>query len=110
MKEIKAVIQPNRLRRLRQAFRQMRGFPGMTVTRAEGCSGHEEPETAHGIKDELTDFVPVIRIEIVAPDDRVEEIVRIIHAHAYSGRRKDGVLWITEAETTFKRLGEPLDP
>ena len=40
MKEIKAVIQPSRLARLREQFRKLPDFPGMTVTHAEGSGYH----------------------------------------------------------------------
>ncbi|CAI8834222.1 P-II family nitrogen regulator [Methylocaldum szegediense] len=96
MKEIKAVIQPQKLGKLRNAFRQMRGFPGMTVSRVEGCSQHEEPEVSHDIREELTDFSPKVRVEIVAPDDKVDEIVGLIHAHAHTGRQGDGLVWVTD--------------
>ena len=38
MKEIKAVIRPNKLAALRDALVALPGFPGMTVTKVEGCS------------------------------------------------------------------------
>jgi len=38
MKEIKAIIRPNKLTALRAALRDLPGFPGMTVSKAEGCS------------------------------------------------------------------------
>ncbi len=103
MKEIKAVIQPQRLTKLRNAFRQMRGFPGMTVSRVEGCSQHEEPEVGHNIREELTDFSPKVRVEIVAPDDKVDEIVQIIREHSRTGKRGDGILWVTEIGS-FERI------
>jgi nitrogen regulatory protein P-II 1 len=108
MKEIKAVIQPQRLGKLRNAFRQMREFPGMTVSRAEGCSPHEEPEVGHNIREELTDFSPKVRIEIVAPDDKVEEIVRIIHAHAHTGQQGDGLVWVTDVVSVQSIRLEPV--
>lgn len=103
MKEIKAVTQPQRLSKLRNAFRQMRGFPGMTVSRVEGCSQREEPEVSHGIREELTDFSPKVRVEIVAPDDKVDEIVQIIRENSRSGKRGDGILWVTEIGS-FERI------
>jgi nitrogen regulatory protein P-II 1 len=38
MKEIKAVIRPNKLSALRDALIMLPGFPGMTVSKVEGCS------------------------------------------------------------------------
>jgi nitrogen regulatory protein P-II 1 len=107
MKEIKAVIQPQRLAKLRNAFRHMQGFPGMTVSRVEGCSQHEGPEIGHGIREELTDFSPKVRVEIIAPDDKVDEIVRIIHESGHTGRQGDGIVWVSEVASLLHIRSDP---
>jgi nitrogen regulatory protein P-II 1 len=38
MKEIKAIIRPNKLTTLRDKLMLVPGFPGMTVAKVEGCS------------------------------------------------------------------------
>ncbi len=103
MKEIKAIIQPSRLHKVRDAFRDLEGFPGMNVSRVQGCSQHAGPERHAKVKEELTDFADKIRIEIVAPDEMVEAVVNLIHDNAYTGQTGDGVLWVTEVEV-FRRL------
>ncbi|MFM2435587.1 MAG: hypothetical protein RL063_1568, partial [Pseudomonadota bacterium] len=40
MKEVKAIIQPHRLSKIRSALRNIKNFPGMTVTKVEGCGHH----------------------------------------------------------------------
>ena len=74
MKEIKAIIRPNKLSALRDALVALPGFPGMTVTKVEGCSAPSRHVARQRIKDELTDYSPKMRIEIVAPDDVAEVI------------------------------------
>ncbi len=96
MKEIKAIIRPTRLHHVRDAFRGLPGFPGMNISRVEGCSFHEGTEQHDTLKEELTDFTKKLRIEIVAPDEMVPDILRIIHRHAHTGHTGDGVLWVTE--------------
>jgi nitrogen regulatory protein P-II 1 len=96
MKEIKAIIQPKRLERIRDAFRQMPGFPGMTILKVQGCSGHRGLERHDSLRAELTEFSDKVRLEIVTPDEHVTEIVKLIHQHAYSGKQGDGLLWVTE--------------
>lgn len=96
MKEIIAVIRPNRLHKVRDAFRTLSGFPGMSIAHIEGCSGHEGAKQNDTLKEELTDFTRKIRIEIVAPDEMVDDILRIIHQNAHTGQTGDGVLWVTE--------------
>jgi nitrogen regulatory protein P-II 1 len=71
MKEIKAIVPPQRLPKIRSALRNIKGFPGMTVTKVEGC-GHHVAKPTHGIREELTDYSPKARIDMVAPDDLVE--------------------------------------
>jgi nitrogen regulatory protein P-II 1 len=51
----------------------------------------------------LTDFSPKVRVEIVAPDDKVDEIVQIIRENCRTGKRGDGILWITETGS-FERI------
>ena len=68
MKEIKAIIRPNKLSALRDALVALPDFPGMTVSKVEGCSAPSRHVTRQRIKDELTDYSPKVRIEIVAPD------------------------------------------
>lgn len=103
MKEIKAIIQPNRLGKVRDAFRDLEGFPGMNVSKVQGCSQHAGMERHDKVREELTDFADKVRIEIVAPDELVARIVDLIHASAYTGQTGDGVLWVTEVQE-FRRL------
>jgi nitrogen regulatory protein P-II 1 len=103
MKEIKAIIRPSRLHKIREAFRSLPGFPGMSASHVEGCSAHAGEERHDTLKEELTDFTKKVRIEIVAPDEMVPDILRIIHHNAHTGQMGDGVLWVTEVGT-FRRL------
>ncbi|MEW6562551.1 MAG: P-II family nitrogen regulator [Pseudomonadota bacterium] len=108
MKEIKAIIQPNKLNRIRDAFRELGGFPGMTVAKVQGCSEHLGIEQHQSIRDELTDFSGKIRIELIAPDEIVPQILQIIHSNAYTGQKGDGILWVTEV-VDFYRLCKPMN-
>lgn len=96
MKEIKAIVRPSRLHKIRDAFRHLPGFPGMSVSHVEGCSGHVGAEHHDTVREELTEFTKKLRIEIVAPDDMVADIVRVIHRNAHTGQPGDGMLWVTE--------------
>lgn len=107
MKEIKAVIRPQRLARLREAFRKLPDFPGMTVMKAEGSGYHPDKPADHSIKSELTDYSAKMRIEIVSPDDMVGRLVALIHDATHTGRVGDGVVWVTPVES-FERLRLPL--
>lgn len=98
MKEIKAIIRPNKLAGLRDALVALPGFPGMTVSKVEGCSASSRHIARHNIKDELTDYTPKVRIEIVAPDEAAEAIFQRITEVAQTGHFGDGLVWITDVE------------
>ena len=106
MKEIKAIIQPKKLERIRDAFRLLPDFPGMSITRIQGCSRHRGVELHANLRAELTDYSDKVRLEIVAPEEMVDAIVQLIHQHAHTGQSGDGVLWVTPVES-FHRLCEP---
>lgn len=105
MKEIKAVIQPARLPRLREAVRKLPDFPGMTVSRAEGSGYHPQKPAAPGIKSELTDYSAKMRVEILAPDEMVPGLLALIRAACHTGQPGDGVVWVSRVDH-FERLRE----
>lgn len=96
MKEIKAIIRPNKLAALRDALLALPGFPGMTVSQVDGCSAPGRHVARHTIKDELTDYSPKVRIEIVAPDDVAEAIFQLVRDQAGTGHFGDGLVWVTD--------------
>lgn len=99
MKEIKAVIRPNKLAALRDALMAMPGFPGMTVTKVEGCSAPVRHVSARvKIRDELTDYTSKVRVEIVAPDEVAESLFNCITDVARTGHYGDGLVWVCDVE------------
>ena len=101
MKEIKAIVRPNRLQALRSALAALPGFPGMSVSRVEGCSAPQRAGTSHSIRDELVEYSPKLRIEIVASDDLVQAIVECIVASARTGAVGDGLVWVGGVEVAL---------
>lgn len=98
MKEIKAVIRPNKLSALRDALVALPEFPGMTVTRVDGCSAVSRHVVRKSIKDALTDFTAKVRVEIVVPDENAEAIFNRIIEIAQTGHYGDGLVWIADVE------------
>ena len=106
MKEIKAVVQPSRLPKIRSALRNIKNFPGMTVSKVDGC-GHHLAKPAMGIREELTDYSPKVRIEIVSPDDLVEGLLQVLVEVGHTGQVGDGIVWVTPVDRMI-RLSEKI--
>ena len=102
MKEIRAYIQPFVLGRVVQTLLEIPNFPGMSVVDCEGF-GQQIVDTGQS----FNPFIQKKRLEIIAPDDRVEEIVAVIMKHAHTGRPGDGRLFILDVLESGKiRTGE----
>jgi len=100
MMEVKAVIRPNKLAALRTALLETPGFPGMTVTKVEGCSAPNRTGKFN-IKDELTDYSAKVKIEIVCNDEVAEIFMDRIVTICQTGQVGDGVVWCTEVPKAF---------
>ena len=95
MKEIKAIVRPVRLDDLREALRQQPGFPGMTVLDAQGCSAPARHQP-HSLREELLDYSPKVRIEIVAGDEHADALYETVLRVGTTGHVGDGIVWMTE--------------
>ncbi|WP_353432930.1 P-II family nitrogen regulator [Polynucleobacter sp. MWH-UH23A] len=100
MMEVKAVISPNKLGALRAALLDTPGFPGMTVSKVEGCSAPSKLGKAT-IKDELTDYSAKVRIEIICNAEIAGSLMDKIVAVCQAGHMGDAVVWCTPVPNAF---------
>lgn len=104
MKEVKAVIQPYRLAKVRNALRGLDNFQGMTVSKVEGC-GQKVSKEVLDIREELTDYSPKVQIVMLVHDAMVNEVLRILIEVGHTNQIGGGIVWVTPAEH-FARLSE----
>lgn len=100
MKIITAMIQPFMMGKVTQALEALKGFPGMTVTEARGFGrrrGKEEEREAV-----IDEFHKKSRLEIVARDEMVEQIVATLVRTAHTGNHGDGKVFVWEVESAVR--------
>lgn len=97
-KLIIAVVRPFLLDKIVVALEDIEKFPGITVTNAEGF-GHRLRNT---LDNALNPFHPKKQIEIAAPVGMVEEIIQVIHDHAHTGKKGDGMIFVLPLEQTIR--------
>ncbi len=102
MKEVKAIIQPAKLGRVRDAFRLFRGFPGMSVTKVDCCGPDGTSENPKTIRQQLADSSTKVRIEIVCADEQVGRIVEVLLECNRTGQPNDGMVWVTSVDQSIK--------
>jgi nitrogen regulatory protein P-II 1 len=106
VKLITAIVKPFKLDDVKTALKDA-GVTGMTVTEVQGFgrqSGHTE---VYRGAEYTIDFVPKVRIEVLADVADAERVAEVIAAAARTGKIGDGKIWITEVDRVMRiRTGE----
>ncbi len=106
MKLITAIIKPFKLDEVKEALKGA-GVNGITVTEVQGFgrqSGHTE---VYRGAEYTVEFVPKIKVEILADDGQVDAIADALVASARTEKIGDGKLWITDVDAVQRiRTGE----
>jgi nitrogen regulatory protein P-II 1 len=106
VKLITAVIKPFKLDEVKEALKGA-GVNGITVTEVQGFgrqSGHTE---VYRGAEYTVDFVPKVKLEILADDTLVEPISEALVAAARTDKIGDGKLWVTDVDAVQRiRTGE----
>jgi nitrogen regulatory protein P-II 1 len=109
MKKIEAIIQPFRLEPVKEALHAI-SVQGMTVTEVKGFGRQKGIREVYRGMEYQVDFLPKVKIEVIAPDDKAQSIVETIMTNARTGRIGDGKIFVYPvAEVVRIRTGESGD-
>lgn len=101
MKEIRAIIRPSRLPRLREALRAIPNFPGVTVWTAEGFTA-PAAVVKRTVREELTDFTQKTLVCVLCEDGMVDTIRQAIFDTCSTAQVGDGLVWVVDIEVTHR--------
>ena len=106
MKKIEAIIRPESLEVVKNALAEF-GYPGMTITEVKGHGKQKGKEQVWRGREYKVDFLPKLKVEIVAVDDDVYKLVRAIIAETRTGNIGDGKIFVYPVEDAVRiRTGE----
>jgi len=106
MKLITAIVKPFKLDDVKAALKDM-GVAGMTVAEVQGFGRQRGHTEVYRGAEYQVDFVPKIRVEVLADDADVERVVDAITAAARTDKIGDGKVWWTPVEGVVRiRTGE----
>jgi nitrogen regulatory protein P-II 2 len=106
MKLVMAVIKPFKLDEVRQALTEI-GLEGMTVTEVKGYGRQKGHTEIYRGAEYAVNFLPKIKIEVVAPTNLVDKAVDAIASAAKTGQIGDGKIFVGPIEKTVRiRTGE----
>jgi nitrogen regulatory protein P-II 2 len=106
MKLVIAVIKPFKLEDVRDALTAL-GVQGLTVTEVKGYGRQKGHTEFYRGAEYAVHFLPKMKIEIVIPDDREDQVVDAIANSAKTGQIGDGKIFVTEVTRALRiRTGE----
>ena len=109
MKKIEAIIQPFKVEPVKEALHAI-SVEGMTVTEVKGFGRQKGIREVYRGMEYQVDFLPKVKLEIVAADEKVQAIVDTIVDKARTGRIGDGKIFVYPvAEVVRIRTGEKGD-
>ncbi len=106
MKLIMAIVRPSKAEEIKDALSQL-NISGMTLSEVRG-HGRQKGHTAiYRGKEYNVSLLPKMKLEIVIPDDLVEETLRTIIETARTGEIGDGRVFVLPVEEGYNiRTGE----
>lgn len=106
MKKIEAIIKPFKLDEVKDALNEI-GVQGMTVTEVKGFGRQKGHTELYRGAEYVIDFIPKIKIDIVASDDIADKVVETIQKAAKTGKIGDGKIFVYPVENIIRiRTGE----
>ncbi|MCS7027102.1 MAG: P-II family nitrogen regulator [Bryobacteraceae bacterium] len=101
MKKIEAIIQPFKLEEVKEALKAI-GIDGMTVTEVRGHGRQKGHKEIYRGQEYTVDLLPKVKVEMVVPESRSEEVVKALSAAARTGKIGDGKIFIYDVAEAIR--------
>ncbi|MDK1020822.1 MAG: P-II family nitrogen regulator [Candidatus Hydrogenedentes bacterium] len=109
MKKVEAIVKPFKLEEVKEALAGL-GIQGMTVTEVKGFGRQKGHKELYRGAEYVVEFLPKMKIEVVVPEDLLENTVKAIVDAASTGRMGDGKIFVSPVDDAVRiRTGESGD-
>jgi nitrogen regulatory protein P-II 1 len=106
MMKIEAIIRPEKLEALVDRLSEL-GYTGLNYSDIHGHGRQKGMKELFRGREYEIKFIPKIRIEIVVPDLKVEDIVKAVEEIARTGKVGDGKIFLSPVQDAIRvRTGE----
>jgi len=106
MKKIEAMIKPFKLDDVRESLSDI-GISGMTITEVRGFGRQKGHTELYRGAEYMVDFLPKVKLEVVVPDELVDQCIEAIIETAQTGKIGDGKIFVYSGERAIRiRTGE----
>jgi nitrogen regulatory protein P-II 1 len=101
MKKIEAIIQPHKLEEVKEALKAI-GVDGMTVTEVRGHGRQKGHKEVYRGMEYQVDLLPKIKLEMVIPAARADEVIQTLIATARTGKIGDGKIFVYDVAEAIR--------
>ncbi len=106
MQLIVAIIKPFKMDEVKEALGQV-GVAGMTVTEVKGFGRQKGHTELYRGSEYVVDFLPKIKLEILAEDSKIDAILEAISKAAKTDKIGDGKIFVQSVDECIRiRTGE----
>lgn len=101
MKKIEAIIQPHKLEEVKEALKAI-GIDGMTILEVRGHGRQKGHKEIYRGMEYHVDLLPKVKLEMVVPDARSNEVCQAIVSAARSGKIGDGKVFVYDVAEAIR--------
>jgi len=101
MKKIDAIIKPFKLEEVKEALAAV-GVQGLTVSEVKGFGRQKGHTEIYRGSEYTVDFLPKIKIEVVLPDNLLDQAVQAVVNAARTGKIGDGKVFVSSVESAIR--------
>jgi nitrogen regulatory protein PII len=106
MKLVKSIVRPDKVDDVREALEKLK-IGGMTVTDVRGHGRQKGHTAVYRGKEYAVTLLPKIEIEVVVPDNVVDDVIQAVIKAARTGEIGDGRVFVLPVEQGYNiRTGE----
>jgi nitrogen regulatory protein P-II 1 len=106
MKLVVAIVKPHKVDDVKEALKGI-GLQGMTVSEVRGFGRQRGHTEVYRGAEYTVDFVPKVRVEVLADDADAARIVDAVVEAARTGKIGDGKVWVVPIDSVVRiRTGE----
>ena len=105
MKKIEAIIQPFKLEEAKEALKGI-GIDGITVTEVRGHGRQKGHKEVYRGQEYQVDLLPKVKLEMVVPAGRVEEVIKTVVSAARTGKIGDGKIFVYDVAEAVRIRNE----
>src|SRR2546423_3603324 len=101
MKKIEAIIQPHKLEDVKEGLKRI-GIDGMTISVVRGHGRQKGHKEVYRGMEYQVDLLPKVKMELVVPSSRADEVIKTLADAARTGKIGDGKIFVFEVAEAIR--------